>query len=84
MQHSMPFLLENPGSASSDNDLAESTASGSNAEGLEQSVQVSRAANPMNPLLTGDFTAFEAVVNQPDKEPVLQSGAARSIIASVR
>ncbi len=71
-----------PGRALSGNDLSETAASGSNAEGFEQSVQESTAPNPMN--LTGTFTTVDAVMNQPDKDSVLQSGVARSIIASVR
>ena len=42
----------------------------------------SRAANPMN--LTGTFIASEVIINQPDKDPALQGGMARSVIASNR
>jgi hypothetical protein len=63
-----------PGIASSGNDLD---------EGLEQVLHGSRVAYPTNTLLTGTFTTFETIFNQPNKEPVLQNGVARSIIASL-
>jgi hypothetical protein len=71
-----------PGRARSSNDPPDSAASGSRVEGREHLMYKSRADNPTN--LTGNFNASKVIVNQLGKDPVRQSGVARSIIVLIR
>lgn len=81
LRHSVLFQARKPGKATTGN-LPESAVSSSGGERFEKSAHEASPANPMNP--TRNFTASEAITNQLDKDPVLQSGVARSIIASTR
>jgi hypothetical protein len=83
MRLSKSLLLEKEDGTYPASDAAARAPSGSNPENFQQALQEPRADKASGIPLTRTLRTLEAVISQPDSAPVLQSGVARSIVASI-